>query len=75
MVVLDRIHATKDPMYPDEYIVTVFWCDPLRDSRSGIVHTSRDHGVKLTDLLRLSERLRKMGFTPEGDVVDSYDAY
>ena len=74
MIVLDRIHATKDPFDPKEYLVTIFWRDPLQanDLRGG--HASRNHGVDLAELLSLPGRMSKIGFTPAGDVVRRHDS-
>ena len=74
MIVFDRIHATKDPFDPKEYLVTIFWRDPLQADDPGGGHASRNHGVNLAELLSLPGRMSKIGFTPSGDPVRLRDS-
>lgn len=74
MIVLDRIHATKDPDNSEEFLVTVFWRDPEGSDAYQRHHASRNHGVDLVELLSLLGRMSKIGFTPSGDPVRLHDS-
>lgn len=74
MIVLDRIQATKDPVNPEEFLVTIFWRDPEGSDDPVSGHASRNHGVELRELMSLPERMSKIGLTTTGDPVRLHDS-
>ncbi len=74
MIVFDRLQATQDPFNPEEYLVTIFWRDPVQRDELLSGHASRNHSVDLYELAHLKGRMSKIGFTPSGEPVRLRDS-